>query len=201
MEVGAYVRCFGKIYNKFCPEWMDILLSDRRNNHLDRQQDCRKVGKQEVKDHKEAIYNIMENAKSEMLWRLEKEYKRGYEDGREYEQLLRTPKHDADRLEEVKDLIRESDKIDAYTLSYPAWVFIKKLKKVVGFELTDYEERQTEKSCENCKILELLVDFELETICEDDDKDFEYCENNCNFKAPTKECYLHWAEHKRKESE
>lgn len=58
-------------------------------------------------------------------------------------------------------------------------------------------ERQ---KCENCKILELLVDFELETICEDDDKDFEYCEQNCDFKAPTKECYLHWAENKRKEN-
>lgn len=55
--------------------------------------------------------------------------------------------------------------------------------------------------CENCKILELLFGFELEYICEDDDKDFEYCENYCNFKAPTKECYLHWAEHKRKETE
>ena len=56
------------------------------------------------------------------------------------------------------------------------------------------------KKCENCKILEMLVDFELEYICEDDDKDFEYCENNCDFKAPTKECYLHWA-NMRKESE
>ena len=64
-------------------------------------------------------------------------------------------------------------------------------------ELNEYAERQ---KCENCKILELLVDFELETICEDDGKDFEYCENNCDFKAPTKECYLHWAK-MRKESE
>ena len=56
-------------------------------------------------------------------------------------------------------------------------------------------------SCENCKILELLVDMEIPTICEDDYNDCEYCEKNCNFKAPTKECYLHWAEHKRKESE
>lgn len=62
------------------------------------------------------------------------------------------------------------------------------------------QEPTTRQSCENCKILELLVDMELETICEDDDKDFEYCENNCDYKAPTKECYLHWAEHKRKES-
>lgn len=62
-------------------------------------------------------------------------------------------------------------------------------------ELNEYAERQ---KCENCKILEMLVGFELEYICEDDDKDFEYCENYCNFKAPTKECYLHWAEHKRK---
>lgn len=58
-------------------------------------------------------------------------------------------------------------------------------------------ERQ---KCENCKILELLVDMEIPTICEDDYNDCEYCEQNCNFKAPTKECYLHWAEHKRKES-
>ena len=61
------------------------------------------------------------------------------------------------------------------------------------------QEPTTRHSCENCKILELLVDFELETICEDDGKDFEYCENNCDFKAPTKECYLQWAD-MRKES-
>jgi hypothetical protein len=60
------------------------------------------------------------------------------------------------------------------------------------------QEPTTRQSCENCKILEMLVGFELEYICEDDDKDFEYCENYCHFKAPTKECYLHWAEHKRK---
>ena len=68
-------------------------------------------------------------------------------------------------------------------------------------ELIDkYAEQEPTKrqSCENCKILEWLVGFELEYICEDDDKDFEYCENYCHFKAPTKECYLHWAEHKRK---
>ena len=58
-------------------------------------------------------------------------------------------------------------------------------------------ERQ---KCENCKILELLVDMEIPTICEDDYNDCEYCEQNCNFKAPTKECYLHWAD-MRKESE
>ena len=65
-------------------------------------------------------------------------------------------------------------------------------------ELNEYAERQ---KCENCKILELLVDMEIPTICEDDYNDCEYCEQNCNFKTPTKECYLHWAEHKRKESE
>lgn len=72
---------------------------------------------------------------------------------------------------------------------------------LVSKEMADkYAEQEptVRHSCENCKILELLVDFEMETICEDDDKDLEYCENNCNFKAPTKECYLHWAEHKRK---
>ena len=64
-------------------------------------------------------------------------------------------------------------------------------------ELNEYAER---KKCENCKILELLVDMEIPTICEDDYNDCEYCEQNCNFKAPTKECYLHWAD-MRKESE
>ena len=70
-------------------------------------------------------------------------YQRGYEDGQEYEQLLRTPKHDADRLEQIKDLIRECEKINAYTFSYPAWRLINKLKKIVGWQLEDYEERQT----------------------------------------------------------
>ena len=58
-------------------------------------------------------------------------------------------------------------------------------------ELNEYAERQ---KCENCKILELLIDMEIPTICEDDYNDCEYCEQNCNFKAPTKECYLHWAD-------
>ena len=58
-------------------------------------------------------------------------------------------------------------------------------------------ERQ---KCENCKILELLVDFDLVVPCEDENKDYEWCENYCHFKAPTKECYLHWAD-MRKESE
>jgi len=57
-------------------------------------------------------------------------YQRGYEDGQEYEQ--------------IKDLIRECEKIDAYLLSYPAWRLINKLKKIVGFELEDYEEPQTD---------------------------------------------------------
>jgi len=43
-----------------------------------------------MKDHKEAVNNIMENIKNEMLWRLENEYQRGYEDGR-------------------KDIIKQSD--------------------------------------------------------------------------------------------
>ena len=34
-----------------------------------------------MKDHKEALNNIMENVKNEMLWRLENEYQRGYDDG------------------------------------------------------------------------------------------------------------------------
>lgn len=61
-----------------------------------------------------------------------------------YEQgYLNGQKHDADRLEQIKDLIRESDKNHAYTLSYPAYVFITRLKKIVGWQLEDYEERQT----------------------------------------------------------
>lgn len=71
-------------------------------------------------------------------------YQRGYEDGQEYEQMLRTPKHDADRIEQIKDLIRECEKIDAYLLSYPAWRLINKLKKIVGWQLEDYEERKTD---------------------------------------------------------
>ena len=62
-------------------------------------------------------------------------YLHGYEDGQ---------KHDADMLEQIKDLIRESDKNHAYTLSYPAYVFITRLKKIVGWQLEDYEERKTE---------------------------------------------------------
>lgn len=62
-----------------------------------------------------------------------------------YEQgYLNGQKHDADRLEQIKDLIRECDKIDAYTLSFPAWKLINKLKKIVGWQLEDYEERQTD---------------------------------------------------------
>lgn len=71
-------------------------------------------------------------------------YRKGYEDGKEHEQMLRTPKHDADRIEQIKDLIRESDKNHAYTLSYPAYVFISRLKKIVGWQIEDYEERKTD---------------------------------------------------------
>ena len=35
-----------------------------------------------MKKHKEALNNIMENVKNEMLWRLENEYQRGYDDGK-----------------------------------------------------------------------------------------------------------------------
>lgn len=56
---------------------------------MDRQQNSRKVGKQEVKDHKEAVNNIMENIKNEMLWRLESEYQRGYEDGKKNHEKVR----------------------------------------------------------------------------------------------------------------
>ena len=104
-----------------------------------------------MKEHKEAVTNSMENVKNEMMWRLESEYQRGYEDGKKAELAelktikIKMPNDDGvGMIEKIKDLIRECEKIDAYLLSYPAWRLINKLKKIVGWQLEDYEERKTD---------------------------------------------------------
>ena len=70
-------------------------------------------------------------------------YKRGYEDGKKAE-------WDDGMLAKINDLIRMSDQNSAYTFSYPAYSFISKLKKIVGYE--GYEERQKGfEKCSECK--------------------------------------------------
>ena len=78
-------------------------------------------------------------------------YQQGYEDGKKAELAelktikIKMPNDDGvGMIEKIKDLIRECEKIDAFLLSYPAWTLINKLKKIVGWQLEDYEERQTE---------------------------------------------------------
>lgn len=93
-----------------------------------------------------------------------------------------------------KDAIKELQESHDMLRTYNVDESESRLMQALNMAISALERQK----CENCKILELLVDMEIPTICEDDYNDCEYCEQNCNFKAPTKECYLHWAEQEPK---
>jgi len=98
---------------------------------------------------------MMVEMNGDLKWKadeaIDEAYRRGYEDGKKAELAelktikIKMPNDDGvGMIEKIKDLIRECEKIDAYTLSFPAWKLVNKLKKIVGFELEDYEEPQTD---------------------------------------------------------
>ena len=98
---------------------------------------------------------MMVEMNGDLKWKadeaIDEAYRRGYEDGKKAELAelktikIKMPNDDGvGMIEKIKDLIRECEKINVFTFSYPAWRLINKLKKIVGWQLEDYEERQTD---------------------------------------------------------
>ena len=80
------VGCISQICNKFCIGWMDILLPDSMDHHLDRQQNRGKVGKQEMKDKQ--IKEVMGSIENRIRHIYNCGYQQGYEDGKKDQKEL-----------------------------------------------------------------------------------------------------------------
>lgn len=122
-----------------------------------------------MKDHKEALNNIMENVKNEMLWRLESEYQRGYDDGKEESLSEVRARHIADYhyrrgLNDAWKCVRKiaemkwEDCEKLFDLAQLQNIIFDFTAQEVMQKIKEYEERQTKKSCSTCK-------YELNNLC------------------------------------
>jgi len=48
------------------------------------------------------------------------------------------------------------------------------------------------------KLAEALVSLESDKVCEEMTENNDYCEQNCNYSYPQKECWIQWAKEKIK---
>ena len=112
-----------------------------------------------MKEHKEAVTNIMENVKNEMSWRLKSEYQRGYEDGKKSQEKVRNDDIGYGYQRGLEDAWEWARKIMIYKYPYGisneqfhkifdtvnrAYVLKHLTAREVMQKIKDYNERQTE---------------------------------------------------------
>ena len=89
-----------------------------------------------MKEHKEAVTNIMENVKNEMLLRLESEYQRGLEDAWEWARKI--------MIYEYQNGISNEQFHKIFDTVNRAYVLKHLTAREVMQKIKDYNERQTE---------------------------------------------------------
>ena len=86
----------------------------------------------------------------------------------------------------------KQEAIERLQYEKPAREYHSNLDKVFDMAIEALENQST--------LLDFLVSIEISNICEDDRMQ-EWCEENCAYACPQKECYLKYAGIERKKNE